>query len=143
VVLPEIAVVHVSALVELLIGTDNGSWVHRRLRGTRPHAPAHIDAEVLACLDRLVATAGLSAGVADDAAERLAAMPLVRRPLDDLVLPAWTGRATRGPSDALYVALADRLRAPLVTTDARLAAASTNVEVVGREQIRRTLRCDG
>ena len=34
--------------------------------------------------------------------------------------------------DALYVALAERLGAPLVTTDPRPAQASANVEVVGR-----------
>ena len=130
--LPELAVVHVSALVELLVGTENGSWVHGRLRGCRPHAPAHIDAEILACLDRLVTTAGLPSAIADDAVRRLAAMPLVRHPLADLVLTGWAGRAATGSSDALYVGLSDRLGAPLVTTDPRLTTASPNVEVVGR-----------
>lgn len=129
--LAEAAVVHVSALVELLISTENGAWVHGRLRGCRPHAPAHIDAEALACLDRLVRTAGLPSAVADDAVRRLAVMPLVRHPLAELAPAAWADRAAAG-GDAWYVVLADRLGAPLVTTDARLAAASPNVEVVGR-----------
>lgn len=130
--LPEDVVVHVSALVELLVGAENDSWVHGRLRGCRPHAPAQVDAEVLACLDRLTVRAGLPVAVADDAAARLATMPLVRHPLAELVPAAWAGRAATGAGDALYIALADRLGAPLVTTDARLASASLNVEVVGR-----------
>lgn len=130
--LPENAVVHVSALVELLVGTENASWIHGRLRGCRPHAPAQVDAEVLACLDRLTVTAGLPVAIADDVVARLVAMPLVRHPLADLALTAWAERVTTGTGDALYVALADRLGAPLVTTDARLAPESPNVEVIGR-----------
>lgn len=131
-VLPEDVVVHVSALVELLVGTENGYWVHGRLRGCRPHAPAQVDTEVLACLERLTATAGLPTAVADDAVARLATMPLVRHPLVELIPAAWAGRSVSGADDAFYVALADRLGAPLVTTDARLAPATRNVEVVGR-----------
>ena len=135
--LPEDVTVHVSALVELLVGTDNASWVHGRLRGCRPHAPAQVDAEVMACLERLVATAGLPQAIADDAVRRLVAMPLVRHPLAELVPAAWAGcsaaeRSASRTGDALYVALADRLGAPLVTTDARLVPESRNVEVVGR-----------
>ena len=134
---PEVAVVHVSALVELLVGTENGSWVHGRLRGCRPHAPAHIDAEILACLDRLVTTADLPARVADDAVRRLAAMPLVRHPLADLVLTGWAGRTPSGSGDALYVGLAERLAAPLVTTDPRIAQASPPDHLDVRGQIGR------
>ena len=135
--LPEVVVVHASALVELLVDTENASWVHGRLRGCRPHAPAHVDAEVLACLDRLVATAGLPPTIADDAVRRFAAMPLVRHPLAELVPAAWAGcsaaeRSASRTGDALYVVLAERLGAPLVTTDARLAPASRVVEVIGR-----------
>lgn len=132
--IPEIVVVHVSALVELLVGTDNASSAHGRLRGTRPHAPAHVDAEVLVCLDRLVATVGLPAAVADDAARRLAAMPLVRHPLADLVPAAWAARSASGAGDAFYVALAERLGAPLVATDARLKLTCANAEIIAREQ---------
>jgi predicted nucleic acid-binding protein len=128
--LPEIVVVHVSALVEILVGTSNAPSIRGRLRGTRAHAPAHVDAEVLACLEGLVATAGLPATVADDAVKRLAAMPLVRHPLVDLVPFAWAGCEASGAADALYLALADRLGAPLVATDGRLATAYPNAEIV-------------
>lgn len=130
--LPEKVVVHASALVELLVGTENASWVHGRLRGCRPHAPAQVDAEVMACLDRLTATAGLPPKIADDAVRRLVAMPLVRHPLAELVPTAWATRSASGTGAALYVALAERLGAPLVTTDARMAPESRSVEVVGR-----------
>lgn len=130
--LPKAVVVHVSAVVELLLGTDQGNSVHGRLRGTRPHAPAQIDAEVLSCLARLSGSPGLPAAVADQAVARLAVMPLVRHETADLLPAAWAQRAALGPADMLYVALADRLHAPLVTTDPRLADTYPRAEVIAR-----------
>ena len=42
---------------------------------------------------------------------------------------AWTMRHNITFTDACYVALARRLNAPLLTTDARLAAAAPNLPV--------------
>jgi len=130
--LAENVVLHVSALVELLVGTDNDSWVRGRLRGCRAHTPADVDAAVLICLERLTATAALPPAVADDAVRRLATMPLARHPVADLAATAWAARVGSGVADAVYLALADRLGAPLVATDPRLARSGANVEIVGR-----------
>ena len=53
----------------------------------------------------------------------LARAPVRRFPLPPLLLGAWALRANVALRDALYVALARRLGATLVTGDARLARA--------------------
>ncbi len=49
-------------------------------------------------------------------------MPLLRVQLRPLLSEAWTLRDNITIADALYVVVARHLRAPLITTDARLAA---------------------
>lgn len=46
------------------------------------------------------------------------------------MLDAWKRRANLRLGDALYVALAEAIDAPLVTTDAGVAAASGRAELV-------------
>jgi predicted nucleic acid-binding protein len=127
--LPENVVLHVSGLVELLLHTRPGASVAGRIRSSRPHAPAQIDADVLACLARLVDNGKLPPHVADDAVRRLATMPLVRHSVPHLLSTVWTDRTALGPGDQLYVELARSLNAPLVGTDPRLADAYRKVEL--------------
>lgn len=47
--------------------------------------------------------------------------PFTRHALPDLLTGAWQRRDALRLVDALYVELAERLRIPLVTSDARLA----------------------
>lgn len=126
----EIVVVDASVLVDLLAGTDCAAPAKERLAGTVMHAPAHLDAEVLSALGRLqrageLATAAVEAGLA-----ALAAVPLTRHPVIELAPGAWSRRADLRLVDALYVELAARLRAPLLTTDHRLARACTLAESI-------------
>jgi predicted nucleic acid-binding protein len=95
-----------------------------QLAGARCHAPHLIDAEVGNVLRRHERDGRLGPGEAAQA--RRAAAVLVHRryphtgPLGDL---AWTWRGHLSYYDALYVALAVALKAPLLTADARLSRA--------------------
>ena len=57
-------------------------------------------------------------------------IPIERHALQDLVLGSWRRRKNVALVDGLYVELAARLQAALVTLDARLARATHLAEVV-------------
>ena len=117
-------VVDASCLYEVLVDAERAESVRRRLADDPDHAAPHvIDAEVLGVLrrdhllGRLDATAAGQAveDVRDWPGERFAHRPLLER--------AWELRATVRSWDALYVALAEALDAPLLTLDERLSRA--------------------
>lgn len=83
-----------------------------------------VDAEIGHALRRLVRAGELRPGDARQALADLADMPLRRAGHRALLRRAWELRANVTLYDGLYVALAERLDVPLVTLDARLAAAS-------------------
>jgi predicted nucleic acid-binding protein len=119
-----------SALVDLLLDNEPGQAVRRRLAGQVLHAPAHVDAEVLSALGRLHRAGQLEV---DDVESRLVSLteaPLVRHPVDGLVLGAWARRHQLRLADALYVELATTRGWPLVTTDRRLRSVPA-ADVVG------------
>lgn len=58
-----------------------------------------------------------------EAVEDLLALPIVRYPTLQLLERAWSLRHNFTAYDAMYVALAEALDAPLVTADGRLARA--------------------
>lgn len=112
-------VVDASALIDLLLANDRGQAIRWRLAGQLLHAPSHIDAEVLAALGRLHRAGHLSAEDVETTLRSLATAPLVRHPLQDLLLGAWARRHRLSLSDALYVELAAVRGWRLVTTDHR------------------------
>lgn len=126
--MPE-AVLDASALVDLLLGNESGVTVRSRVTGHALHAPAHIDAEVLSALGRLQRAGDLDATALKPLLTRLAAAPIHRHPVAELLLGAWSLRHQLRLADALYVALAASRALPLVTTDRRLHAVP-GVEVV-------------
>ena len=113
-------VVDTSALVDLLLANDLGQAVGKRLAGTGLHAPAHVAAEVLSALGRLHRAGDLGADIVEMKLNALAAAPITRHGVDDLLLGAWARRHRLRLADALYVELAAQLDCPLVTTDRRL-----------------------
>lgn len=123
-------VVDASAIVDLLAGSPLGDPVRRRLEHHQLHAPAHLDAEVLSALGRLHRAGKLSAIAVASRLSEVAAAPILRHDLAALIEGAWNLRHNLRLVDALYVALAARLEAPLVTTDGALAAASPAAELV-------------
>jgi predicted nucleic acid-binding protein len=116
-------VIDASALVDWLLGNPLlGPAVGARMREVqRVHTLDCAYLEVLSALRRLVAGKEVSADRAALALNRLAVTPLSQHRAAPLVPRAGSLRATHTPYDAAYVALAEALRAPLVTTDRRLA----------------------
>lgn len=118
-----VVVLDASAAVELLLGSRAGRFVGRSLRGETVAAPAHLDAEVLSVLGRLAREGEVTEDRVGRSLAELARAPVSRFPVAPLLTEAWELRANLSLRDALYVALARRLQATLVTADARLARA--------------------
>lgn len=118
-------VIDASVLVTALVddGID-GHSVRGRLQGTELTAPAHVDVEFLHALRGLVRSEQTSPGRADRAIAHLVRLPLRRFELPAVASRIWQLRENLTPYDAAYVALAELLSAPLVTSDARLARAT-------------------
>lgn len=118
-------VLDASAVVELLLNTDTGARVARRIADPRLslHAPHLVDLEVAQALRRYTAAGTLEGARAEHALARLLELDLERWSHEPLLGRIWDLRANLTAYDAAYVALAEVLDAPLLTLDARLAAA--------------------
>lgn len=102
----------------------------RRLRGTRMYAPAHLDAEILSALGRLTRANNITTAQAELGVDRLAAMPVHRHNLHELLGGAWARRADLRLADGLYVKPATQLRVPLLTSEHKLARVCSIAESV-------------
>ncbi|MGQ0715916.1 MAG: type II toxin-antitoxin system VapC family toxin [Pseudonocardiales bacterium] len=118
-------VIDASVLVTALVddGVD-GRSIRGRLQGAELTAPAHVDVEFLHALRGLVRSEQTSPGRADRAIAHLVRLPVRRFELPAVASRTWQLRENLTPYDAAYVALAELLSAPLVTSDARLARAT-------------------
>jgi predicted nucleic acid-binding protein len=128
----ESVILDASAMVDLLVGTAVASSVEERLRGHELHVPAHFDAEVLSALGRLQRAGEMTVRQVTARLVRVAAAPIERHVLAPLLSGAWKLRHNLRLVDALYVELANRLGAPIVTTDTGLAAASSAADLLPR-----------
>lgn len=117
-------VVDASVVVAALAddGAD-GRAARQRLVSDRLAAPQLIDVEVLAAWRRLASAGKLGEQRAELARADLRALPIERVPHGPLLERMWELRANLTTYDAAYVALAETLRAPLVTVDTKLAGA--------------------
>jgi predicted nucleic acid-binding protein len=118
-------VVDASALLELLLQTSLGTRVEARLfrDDDELHAPHLLDVEIVQGLRRLVRTGEVSSVRADDAIADLTDLDLHRHAHVDLVRRAWKLRDNISAYDAMYVALAEAIEAPIVTCDSPLGKA--------------------
>ena len=107
-----------SAVLELLLATDKGDRVAPPEETL--HAPHLIDLEVAQVLRRWVARGQLDEGRAVQALDDLRDLDLNRYPHDVLLGRIWELRHNASAYDAAYLALAEALGAPLLTSDARL-----------------------
>ena len=128
-------VIDASAMTEFLLQTPLGVRVEARLlrNAGEFHAPHLLDVEVLQALRRLVRTGDVAADRADDAIADLADFDLRRHAHVDLLDRAWELRANLTAYDAVYVALAEAIAAPLITCDGTLGKAprhAARIEVV-------------
>jgi predicted nucleic acid-binding protein len=131
-----VIVVDASALLEFLLQTPMGARVEARLfrDAHECHSPHLVDVEVTQGLRRLVRAGEVSADRAADAIADLADLDLHRHPHLDLLTRAWKLRQNVTAYDAMYVALAEALDAPIVTCDRPLAKAPghrARIEVIG------------
>ena len=119
-------VVDASAVLEALLRTPAAAAVEDRLFGARTtlHAPHLLDVEVAQVLRRYAATGDIDVTRGRAALADLADLPLRRYPHHLLLPRAWDLRNNVTAYDAVYIALAEALDAPLVTRDRRLAAAA-------------------
>src|SRR5262245_8635033 len=118
-------VVDASAIAELLLQTEIGTRVERRLyRGDDDlHAPHLLDVEVLSALRRLVRAGEVRAERAEEAIEDLSSLRITRHGHVDLAARVWQLRENFTAYDAAYLALAESLDATVVTCDRALGAA--------------------
>lgn len=112
-------VVDASAMVEALL---IGEGAAARLAGEDLHAPHLLDAEVGDAVRGRLLGGQLAEAVAEAALATLAQLEVQRYAHVELLQRAWTLRGNLTIYEALYVALAELLDAPLVTTDARIAS---------------------
>jgi predicted nucleic acid-binding protein len=99
----------------------------------RPWSTHLIDAEVAHALRRHATAGAIGAERGRDLLADFVDLPMQRHPHDWLLPRVWDLRHNLTACDAVYVALAEALDAPLVTRDQRLAAApghSAKVEVM-------------
>lgn len=117
-------VLDASAVVELVLWSDAGRRVGARIAHATQtlHAPHLLDVEVAQVLRRAERLKLLRPERAAEALATAADLDLVRYGHQPLLPRAWELRRNCTAHDAVYLALAEALDAPLLTLDTRLAA---------------------
>ena len=120
---PSLIVVDASAIVDRLLGTAvRGAAVEEEMRRARLlHTLDFAYLEILSTLRRKAGHGQLSDQRARQAVSDLATAPFARHPAAPLAERIWELRESHTPYDAAYLALAEALSMPLLTTDRRLA----------------------
>lgn len=116
-------VIDASAVVEYLVREPRNAALVERVVNDRPHAPHLVDVEVAHALRGFVLRGELTATRASEARSDAAELRIERYPHLLLLRRAWELRDSLSTYDAVYVALAELLQAPLVTCDSRVAHA--------------------
>jgi predicted nucleic acid-binding protein len=121
-----VIVLDTSAAVEWLLQTQPGKRIEERIysRNESLHSPHLLDLEVAQTLRRLVRDADVSLSRGDQALQDLLDLRVTRYPHYVLLPRIWQLRQNVTAYDAAYVALAEKLGAPLITHDGRLSSAS-------------------
>jgi predicted nucleic acid-binding protein len=114
-----------SVVVAYLLGVATAD--ERAAMLGEPHAPALLDVEVTLTLRGLVRGGKLDLAAAEIAREELGQLGVARHPDAPLLRRCWDLRDVCSTYDALYVALAEALGAPLLTRDAPLGRDVANL----------------
>ena len=125
-------VLDASAAVDWLVQSAVAPRIESRIlsRNQSLHAPELLDLEVAQVLRRLVREGVLAAGRAAGAIQDLLDLRITRYPHYVLLPRIWQLRHNLSAYDAAYVVLAEKLGAPLLTRDARLASAAGHVATI-------------
>src|SRR5213075_937366 len=130
-----VIILDASAAIEWLLQTPAGIRIDKRIFSPLVplHAPHLLDIEVAQVLRRYVRDKTIAAQRGQEALEDLGDLALNRYPPDFLIPRVWELHATLTAYDAVYVALAELLGAPLLTCDGKIASAPghhATVEVI-------------
>jgi predicted nucleic acid-binding protein len=126
-----VIVLDASALVDIVTDRPWKPWVHDTVRGHPIAAPAHQLAEVASAVARLVRADELDPDDGRASLSEAARLAQTTHPIDAQLLGrAWALVDRIRILDGLYVALAERLGVPLVTTDRRVRRAEPPCDVI-------------
>jgi predicted nucleic acid-binding protein len=126
-----VIVLDASAAVEWLLGLPRAGGVAARLAGASTvHAPHLLGVEVAQVVRRYVATGDLGPDRGAVALADFVDLDVDLHPHEPLLATVWRLRSNLTAYDAVYVALALALDAPLVTVDGRLVTAPDHGAVV-------------
>ncbi|WP_168801456.1 type II toxin-antitoxin system VapC family toxin [Glycomyces buryatensis] len=118
-----------SALIEATIGHDDRPGLDQELVGQELHVPHLIDYEFRNALRGMLLGGKIIRTRAEGAIMIKETLPFVRYPESVTGRRAWDLKDNFNPYDASYVALAEYLGCPLVTTDAKIERGSRTIEV--------------
>jgi predicted nucleic acid-binding protein len=123
-------VLDASAIVDVLVGRPAQDWVLSQMHGERLFAPSHQPAEVLSAVARLVRGGQLQEPDARQATRDFVGLEQTFIvPTTDHLGRALDLQPRVRVLDGLYVAVAESLSCPVITTDLRLARAGLPVDV--------------
>jgi predicted nucleic acid-binding protein len=127
-----VIVVDASAAIEWLLRTQKGSVIEARMfaEGQRLNAPHLIDIEVTQVLRRYVREREVTEARAEQLLQDLVDLRILRHRHTFLLRRVWELRHHLTAYDAVYVALAEALDAPLLTCDGKIAAAPGHHAIV-------------
>ncbi len=113
-----------SAVLEVLLNGPGAERILSRLfaEGESLHAPHLLDVEVAQVLRRYSMSKEIGPERGEAAVRDFLDLPVHRYPHEPLLPRVWELRHNLTAYDAVYVALAEALDAPLATRDRRLAA---------------------
>ncbi|HUB28442.1 MAG TPA: type II toxin-antitoxin system VapC family toxin [Terracidiphilus sp.] len=125
-------VLDASAAVDWLLRTAAGERIEQRIyaRQETLHTVYLLDMEFAQVLRRLIREGSVTSRRAEEAIEDVAALRITRYAPVQLLQRIWRLRQNLSAYDAAYVALAEKLKAPLITRDQRIAAAPGHTATV-------------
>jgi predicted nucleic acid-binding protein len=125
-------VLDASAAIDWLLQTSVGKNIEKRIYSHNEslHSPHLMDLEVTQVLRRLESQGVISQHRAHEAIRDLLELRITRYPHLVLLSRIWQLRHNLSSYDAAYIVLAEKLGAPLITRDSRLASASGHTAAI-------------